>query len=124
MIVFSNAERGRILAAILGHCGLMPAFCSTLKEARRLSSREAIRLVFCEERLTDGRFDELLEETSARTKLPLIVVLSGSDLESHLEARQLGAFECIREPFSEKEINGIVHDALLSVPVRVGSRGQ
>jgi len=74
LLACSDSEHGQILAIILGHCGLTSVLCSSLKEARTLLSCESIRFVFCEDRLGDGSFRDLLESTSnLRMGLPLVV---------------------------------------------------
>jgi len=123
LVASSDSEQSQILATILGHCGLMPVLCSSLKEARSLLAHESIRLVFCGDLLTDGSFRDMLQAISnSRSGLPLIVFSSLHDWKLHFEALQLGAFDCVGPTLPEKQIEGIVDNALLSASVKTGTR--
>jgi DNA-binding NtrC family response regulator len=114
LVASSDSENGLILATILGHCGLIPVLCSSLKDAQTLLGRKSIRLVFCEQQLTGGSFRDLLQATSnVRPGLPLVVFSRRHDSKLHSEAIQLGASDCIGPPFHHRQIEGIVHRALL-----------
>ena len=124
LVASSDSEHCQILATILGHCGLRPVLCSSLKEAQTLLGRESIRLVFCEQQLTGGGFRDLLQATSnLRPGLPLVVFSRRDNSKLHSEAIQLGAADCIGPPFHHRQIEGIVHKALLPAPPRTGTRG-
>ena len=118
LVAFSDAEHSEILAVILGHCGVIPVFCSSLNEAKTLLGRESIRLVFCEQQLTGRSFRDLLQATSnLRPRLPLVVFSRRDDSKLYSEAIQLGAADCVGPPFHHRQIEGIVHNAVLSVSV-------
>jgi DNA-binding NtrC family response regulator len=117
LVAYSDTEQSQILATILGHCGLAPVLCSSLKEARTLLGRESIRLVFCEQRLTDGTFRDLLQPAS-RLSLPLVVFSRRDDSKLHAEAIRSGASDCIGPPFHHRQIEGVVQNALLAAPAR------
>jgi DNA-binding NtrC family response regulator len=123
LVASSDSEHCQILATILGHCGLRPVLCSSLKEAQTLLGRESIQLVFCEQQLTDGSFRDMLQATSnVRPGFPLVVFSRRDDSKLHSEAIQLGASDCIGPPFHHRQIEGIVHKALLSVRAGTGDR--
>ena len=123
LVAFSDSEHCQILATILGHCGLMPVLCSSLKEAQTLLDRESIRVVVCEQQLTGGSFRDLLQATSnLRPGLPFVVFSRRDDSKLRSEAIQLGASDCIGPPFHHRQIEGIVHKALVSVSARTGHR--
>jgi DNA-binding NtrC family response regulator len=124
LVASSDSEHCQILATILGHCGLITVLCSSLKEARTLLGRESIRLVFCERQLIDGSFRDMLQATSnVRPRLPLVVFSGRDDSKLHSEALDSGALDCIGPPFHHRQIEGIVHNALLPAPSRTGTRG-
>jgi DNA-binding NtrC family response regulator len=123
LVAFSDSEQCQILATILGHCGLTPVLCSSLKEAQTLLGRESIRLGFCEQQLIGGSFRSLLQATSTiRPGLPLVVFSGRNNSKLHSEAVQLGAADCIGPPFHHRQIEGIVHRALLSAPAGTGAQ--
>ena len=122
LVAFSDAEHSEILAVILGHCGVIPVFCSSLNEAKTLLGRESIRLVFCEERLGGASFRDVVQVTSSlRSDLPLVVFSRFGNWKLRSEALQLGALDCIGPPLGKRQIEEIVHKALCSVPARTGS---
>jgi DNA-binding NtrC family response regulator len=101
----------------------MPVLCCSLKQARSLLAHESIRLVFCGDLPIDGSFRDMLQSISnSRSGLPLIVFSSLHDWKLHFEALQLGAFDCVGPSLRHKQIEGIVHLALLSAPARAATR--
>ena len=72
VVASSDSEHSQILATILGHCGLLPVLCSSLREAQSLMGGESIRLVLCADRLADGSFRDIVRPVS-RLGLPLVV---------------------------------------------------
>lgn len=121
LVAFSDSEHSQIVAVFLGHCGLIPVLCSSLTEAQILLRRESIRLVICEEQLSDATFRDLAQAISQlRSGLPLVVFSRLGNWKLHSEALQAGAFDCISPPLRERQIEDIVYKALLSVPVRTG----
>lgn len=116
LVAFSDSEHGQILATILGHCGLMPVLCSSLKQARTLLDRKSIRLVFCEDRLTDGSFRDMLQVTAQdRPGLPLVVFSRHPDPELPSAHIQSGATDSIAPPFYHTQIEQVLHRALYSM---------
>ena len=118
LIAYSDSEQSQVLATILGHCGLMPVLCSSLKEARTLLGRESIRLVFCEERLGEETFRDVLQETF-KLGLPLVVFSRRDDSKLRLDAAGSGILSWISPPFHHRQIEGIVNKILRSTPAKV-----
>ena len=124
LVAYSDSEHGQVLVTILGHCGLMPVFCSSLKEAQTLLGREGIRLVFCEERLSDGSFRDMLQATSnVRPDLPLVVFSRRDDSKLRSEAIQLGASIALGHPFTIDRSKGSCTKPCVPAPARTGTRG-
>ena len=121
LVAYSDSEQSQILAAILGHCGLMPVLCSSLKDARTLLGRESIRLVLCEERLSDGTFRDMLQETF-KLGLPLVVFSRRDDSKLHLDAAESGALNWISPPFHDRQIEAVVNKTLRSTSARAATQ--
>ena len=114
LVVSSDPEHGQILAAILGHCGLGSVLCSSLDEARRLLESRPIQLVFCEDTLLDGSFQDLLRiKVDSGTGVPLVIFSRAYGWNQHLETVRSGAFAYVASPFRSREIERIVQDALI-----------
>lgn len=113
LVASSDVELSQILATILGHCGLAPVLCSTLRQARSLLAGESIDLVFSEDRMDGGDYRDVLRALAElRPGVPLIVFSRLAGWGSYVEAVQQGASDCIAPPFLPKEIGRIVYKAL------------
>ena len=64
-----------------------------LKGARKILSRDSFDLVFLDLRLPDGEGTDLLEEITAKTEAPMVVMMTGyGSVESAVSCMQMGAF--------------------------------
>ena len=88
------------------------AAAEDLKGARKILRRDAFDLVFLDVRLPDGEGTELLEELTARSDGPMVVMMTGfGSVESAVECMQVGAFDYVMKPFSFDQIEVIVDKA-------------
>ena len=79
--------------------------CSTLSQVREILSSQKIELIFCDERLSDGSFSELLRPRPNWVSKPLIVVIYHSgEWKECKEAVQLGAFEALSSPLHPTDV--------------------
>ena len=80
-----------------------------LKGARKILSRDSFDLVFLDLRLPDGEGTELLEEITAKTDGPMVVMMTGyGSVESAVSCMQMGAFDYVVKPFSFDQIEVVV----------------
>jgi len=80
-----------------------------LKGARKILSRDSFDLVFLDLRLPDGEGTELLEEITAKTEGPMVVMMTGyGSVESAVSCMQMGAFDYVVKPFSFDQIEVVV----------------
>ncbi len=84
----------------------------SVKEACRALSRDNVLVVFCENQLVDGTYEDLLtaaKQVRARTR---IVVTSSksksSDSTTYVRAKELGAFDVLRESYGPKDVEWVV----------------
>lgn len=97
--------------------------CSTVREARTLLSGNGFSLIFCEDRLPDGNYHELLNSFAKPSKSRFIVMSSTPELDDKYdEAMRIGAFEMIATPCRKSDIQWIVIRAMQEESRRGGSR--
>jgi len=85
------------------------ASASDLKGARKILRRDSFDLVFLDLRLPDGEGTDLLEEITAKTDGPMVVMMTGyGSVESAVSCMQMGAFDYVVKPFSFDQIEVVV----------------
>jgi DNA-binding NtrC family response regulator len=86
-------------------------FCS-IKEACRALRRENVLVVFCENQLIDGTYEDLLTAAKqVRSRTRIVVTSSKSnwtDSVTYLKAKELGAFDVLRESFGPRDVEWVV----------------
>ncbi len=103
------AER---LSRILSSSGVETRSCSTVSEAIRALATDPLDIVFCQGRLPDGTFREVLRFADSHGGVPLVVCTDFYDKKGYLESMSLGAFDYIAYPFSSGDVGWIVSNAL------------
>ena len=99
LVVSSDLESRRVLAAILQQEGLSLICASHVREGQQLLSQQDVSLVFCERRLADGSYRDLLGAASVRDRnIPVIVTSRLADWDEYLEASHHGALDLIASP--------------------------
>lgn len=106
--------RGRAaVAGALETKGLDPLFASTLGEARTILKHEPIAVVFCQSRLEDGGFEDVLAENAKSTlNIPVVVCSPSDDSAVYMDVMSRGAFDFIAFPYSRHEIDWVLSCAL------------
>ena len=106
LIVSDHLENRKLLLSTLK--GLpVSAFCvSTIADAMEVLRSHPSAVTFCEERVSDGSYRQLLTAVvaSGRTNR-FIVVLCAGEWEESLEALRLGASETLRCPLQAPDID-------------------
>ena len=122
VVVSAGSNRDAVKLA-MNRWSIEPLFCSGIKEATELLPRTGRTLIFCEERLSDGDYRDLLHELG-RTRRALLVVISATgDLDRvYREATALGAFEAIASPCTPADVQWIAIRALQDGQRRMGYR--
>ena len=115
LIISSEQEHGRILAARLGEYGVTPAYCCPLDAEQTVLSREAIRLVFCDSRLIEQVYPSLCRAVHARQSrvLPVIFKCPG-ETEGSLPIQRLVDVDFIAPPFEGAAIEKIIRKVIAS----------
>jgi DNA-binding NtrC family response regulator len=99
------------LLHILDGLSLNVISCSALDQVQEVLSRQEVPLVFCDERLTDGCYRDLL--TSAAGRRPRVVVtIRTGEWDEYLDAMRQGAFDAIRFPLRPTDVELVVLRAM------------
>ena len=111
-VVEGDGQRRRLLAHSLTAQGFEVAAFENIASASLTELDEASVLITAE-RLPDGSFDELRNKlTCGRNTIPIIVMAIDSDINSAVNAFQLGAIDYLTGPISSFEICDVVRRAI------------
>lgn len=112
VVVSSDLESRRHLSDILVAQGLDPICVSTLRECHESLAKTHVGVVFCDPRVTDGSYQELLSAYRLTDRKPRVVVTSGgADWEEFKEAMRWGAFDVISAPCRPTDVEWMVIQA-------------
>lgn len=101
-----------VLASVLSQWGLELICSSTVSNTNAILARQPVPLLFCEERLADGTFRDVLGAAKLMKSRLHIVVSSPMDDEKRWEAIQLGAFEVIPFPCRAADVQRVVFHSM------------
>jgi len=113
-VVIASSELGnRIhLGGILTKLGLEPICVPSLQDCHESIVRQNIGLVFCDPRLTDGTYTDLLSAYRRKHRKPRVVVTSPlADWDEFKEAMRWGAFDVISSPCRPTDVEWMVIQA-------------
>ena len=84
----------------------------SIEQACEALEQENVLLIFCENRLIDGTYEELLA-AAKHVKSQARIVVTGLDAEQfdslgYCKARELGAFDVLRKSYGIKDLEWIV----------------
>jgi len=117
LVASSNEGVLRKLAKIMGQCGLATFLASGVSESIRILDREKICLVLCEDRMTDGNYEDILSAAeNSRSKAPVIVFSPTGDWPDYFKAIRAGAFDYMAYPPFLADFPRVIRDALASQP--------
>jgi DNA-binding NtrC family response regulator len=86
-------------------------------------SNSGFSLIFCEDQLTDGTYQDLLGSTVKPAKSRFVVLSPTPEADDkYEEAMRLGAFEMIASPCRKSDVQWIVIRAMQEESRRGGSR--
>ena len=113
LIAFSDSENMMAVCSALAETDLDLELCSTISDLHtHLKQDTRIDLVFCQARLADGTFRELLRIIDSFQTRPAVVVCSDFyDKGTYIEAMSLGAFDYLAFPYRKAEVEWVVGNA-------------
>jgi DNA-binding NtrC family response regulator len=114
LVVSSDLESRRVLSSILQKEGLSAICASHVSECQEVLTNQDVSLVFCERRLADGGYRDLLSASSVRDRnIPVIVTSRLADWDEYLEASRHGALDLIASPCRPADVLSAIAQAKL-----------
>ena len=105
LVTSSVAENRQALCRILEGLGVEVSSCSNVSECIEALRQRPIGLVFCDDRLPNGSYRDLLNVIHALEIKPRIIVTSRTgEWQEFMEAIRLGAFDMIPLPFNVTDV--------------------
>jgi len=124
LIISCRPENRRMLMRVFDGLPIDSYSASTISQAKEALGARPFSVIFCEERLADGSYRDLLQVVRAGSESTrFVVMLCTGEWEEYLEALHLGAEEVLRCPLQPTDIDLALIHAMRSgtnpVPVRV-----
>lgn len=114
VVVSSNLENRQDVAGMLFRLGIEPICLSTVDQYRNLHSRKDIGLVFCDRRVKDGDYRDVLSAVSrsqAQSVAKVVMMAELDSAEEYHQARQHGLFDIISSPCRPTDVEWMVIQA-------------
>jgi DNA-binding NtrC family response regulator len=111
LIVSCRPENRKLLLKIFDSLPLNTYCASSLKQARETQEFRGCAVVFCEERLGDGSYEEFLAELrGAKQTTRFVVILCTGEWDECLDALRAGADEVLRCPLEPTDVDlALIH---------------
>jgi DNA-binding NtrC family response regulator len=105
LIVSSELEHRRALNDILRKEGYETLCASRVSECQQALQTQKVSLIFCDRRLSDGNYRDVVALTRASNQRIRVVVTSRlADWDEYLEALHHGAFDLIASPCQPTDV--------------------
>ena len=106
LIVSCRPENRKTLLRVFDELSINSYVAPTIRDAIEVLVSRSISMVFCEERLPDGPYSDLLTGVRATwSETQFVVMLCTGEWEEYLEAMRLGAQEVLRCPLRPTDID-------------------
>jgi DNA-binding NtrC family response regulator len=113
LVASSSMDNRKSLLNVLESLSLNAISCTALGQVEEVLSRNNVLLAFCDERLTDGSFRDLLAAGKAKgSNVRVVVMIRTGEWDEYLEAMRMGAFDAVRCPLQPTDVELIVLRAL------------
>jgi len=125
-VLIVSAETNRdLVKSAMTHWAMEPVCCSSLHEARGLLPDPTLSLIFCEDKLADGTYLDLLHTLGKPLKTPLVVISQTPDVnEKYNEAIEVGAFDVIASPCQASDVQWMLVRAIQEEARHVGRKSR
>jgi DNA-binding NtrC family response regulator len=105
LVASPNIDSRRVLVEILNHEGLSTIGVTRVRDCQNVLSTQAIRLIFCESRLSDGCYRDVLAlARSTKHKVRVVVTSRLADWHEYGEAMREGAFDLVISPCGPADV--------------------
>ena len=113
LIVSCRPENRKTLVRALDELSINCYVAPTIRDARELLGSRSLSMVFCEERLSDGSYCDLLRDIRATwPETGFVVLLCTGEREEYLQAMRLGAQEVLRCPLRPTDVDLVLIQAM------------
>jgi two-component system, NtrC family, response regulator PilR len=113
IVVTTDLFERQALEPVFARQQLRPVYLTSVREARARLARTPGAVVFCDAKLADGSFRDLLVPGPARGERPRVVVLSRTaETKEYLEAMRQGAFDFLGSPLRPRDVEWVLSNAL------------
>lgn len=114
LIVSCRPENRKALLRVFDELSIISYVAPTIRDATEVLASRSISMVFCEERLPDGPYSDLLTGGVRATwpETQFVVMLCTGEWEEYLEAMRLGAQEVLRCPLRSTDIDLVLIQAM------------
>jgi Response regulator containing CheY-like receiver, AAA-type ATPase, and DNA-binding domains len=113
LVVSSHLEARHSLVDALEALGVDVIVCANRSQAEEVLSKQAFDIVFCDERLPDGSYFDLVHPNHWEHRVPRLVVTTRcGDWDLYFAALAKGAFDVIRRPGCATDLEMVVIRAL------------
>ena len=112
LIVSSEAQDREVLAPVLAEHTCPQFWAASMREATDWLKGGSADVILCDDRLPDGRWQELWEQLSRRPDPPIFIVSAAwNDARLWAEVLNLGAYDVLVKPYQKSEVTRILRHA-------------
>ncbi|WP_456375790.1 sigma-54-dependent transcriptional regulator [Thiolapillus sp.] len=113
LIVEDDEVFSQLLSMHLEDLGHVPKAARNLNEARDILAHATVDAILLDQQLPDGYGMDLLREIKAEPDAPPVIMVTGvSDNSLVIEAMKAGAYDFVRKPMDELELDTTLNNAL------------
>jgi DNA-binding NtrC family response regulator len=111
LIVSCRPDNRKMLMRVFDGLPIDSYSAPSIQQAKEALRLRAFSVVFCEERLSDGAYNDLLREVRTVSEdIRFVVMLCTGEWEEYLEALRLGAEEVLRCPLQPTDVDlALIH---------------
>ena len=112
LVVSCDVDHRRALEDILGTQGWGTVSAADITECRHALVENRVWLIFCEQELPDGKYDDVLTIVDTLNEnVPVVVTSRLADWDEYLKALDRGAFDLIASPCEPAEVIRLIEQA-------------
>ena len=113
LLVSPRIEVRRTLLQVLEGLSADVTTCATRHQAEEMLAHQSFDVVFCDEQLSDGSYEDLIHANHFEHKIPRVIVATRvGEWELYFEAIRKGAFDVVRAPWRATDVEMTVISAL------------
>jgi DNA-binding NtrC family response regulator len=119
LLAICSAENWQVVESAMTNWSMEVTWCATVQKARRRLRRGNYGLVFCEGRLSDGTYKDVIQLLGPKLGQTRVIVLSDVHKEDCFdEAIKMGVFDLIPASFNRTDVQWIFMHAIQGHPRR------